>query len=265
MNKLFVLTRIFLLVLGARLAGAAEAPYYRVFRGVKRPDVTQEYFARQLTTVFIPALPAAHAKNGAAAYLPALPPEGHPASIVDEYALVAYESEPVYQAARRTPEGQAYSDLHWTIFDREKSRSDGAVPLHGTLAEETPYDVTGRPVDWQSGHSTFFIGTRHPNLEPAAFSEKLLRHVQDVEQAFRVYGLDGYVIIVTKDKYEAAFQHWPNPEAAGAAFASAPGQAIIAGAREILVPVQWSVVEPFNGEIRPGQAVNVLFERRSVP
>lgn len=238
-----------------------SVPYYRVFRGVIRADVSQSNFMQQLNTVFIPALPLTHAKNGAVAYLPAVPPLNKPASIIDEYALVGYESRAVYEAARQTPEGRQYGDLHWTIFDREKSKSGGAVILGDQIIAETPYDVIEKPVDWQSGYSTFFIGTRHPQLNPETFIQRLYKHVVDVRRAFSTYGLDGYVIVANGD-YEAAFQHWPNKDAAAAAFGSDAGKAIIAEASGILTLLQFSEAAAFNGQLQPGEVTNVRFQRR---
>lgn len=245
-----------------RLGAAASAPYYRFFRGAKRPDLSPQQLREGLSSVFIPALPEAYADKGALAYLPALPPESKPAEIADEFALVAFQSEAAYRAARQTPEGRRYNDLHWTVFDRERTRTGGAVPLAEALAAETPYDVLGKPVDWQSGYSTFYIGLRKAGVTPEDFLKKMREHVAVIRDALAPQGLDGYVMIAGEG-YEAAYLHWPSREAADKAFASAGGRAAVATAAPILDNLMFAPTEPFAGTIQPGQALNVRFERRA--
>ncbi|MEZ0372892.1 MAG: hypothetical protein ACAI44_27620, partial [Candidatus Sericytochromatia bacterium] len=162
-------------------------PLYRVFRGFRRADITHEAFVQDLQTRFIPAVARTHAKNGLVAYLPALPPEPHPPTLPDEVAIILYESEPVYQQAKATPEGQAYSALHWEIFDKQRSRSVTAVSLESTqnrLQADVGYDLMQLPTDWQQGHSTFFIGWRQRGVPVADFLPRLTAHVKHVKTAF---------------------------------------------------------------------------------
>jgi hypothetical protein len=86
---------------GSRVVQGSEsgATYYRVFRGVKRAELSKQEFHKQLEDVFIPALPRIHGDDGLKAYLPALPPETAPAGFPDELAIVAWESEDLYKRA----------------------------------------------------------------------------------------------------------------------------------------------------------------------
>ncbi|MDO8757441.1 MAG: hypothetical protein Q7J64_05480 [Elusimicrobiota bacterium] len=240
---------------------AEPAPYYRFFRGVMRADLSQEEYLARMSSTFIPALPAAYADKGASAYIPAVPPASKTAGIADEFALIAWDSEQVYKAARETPQGRGHAELHWTVFDRERSRSGTTVPLAAELAAETPYDVLGTPVDWQKGYATFYIGLRKPGLSSAEFLKGLHAHVLEIREALVPQGLDGYVFVAGAD-YEAAYLHWPSREAAEAAFASDAGKAAAAGGSAILDHLLFAPAEPFTGKIASGQAVNVLFERK---
>ncbi len=109
---------------------AEPAPYDRFFRGVVRADLSR------MSPTFVSALPAAYADKGASAYLPAVPPTFKPVGIADEFALIAWDSEKACTVARETPEGRGHAELHWTLFDREHSRSGAAIPLATELAAE---------------------------------------------------------------------------------------------------------------------------------
>lgn len=240
---------------------ASSAPYYRVFRGAKRADLSQADYELRLSSSFIPALPATYADKGVLAYLPALPPADKPAAVPDEFALVAWESEKAYQTATRTPEGRRHGDLHWTVFERKASRGTSAVPFRDALAADTAYDVFGKPVDWQTGYSTFYVGLRDPKLSPAQFLEALRKHVIAMRAVLAPRGADGYVFLGTGD-YETAYLHWPSRAAADAAFAAPEVQAAVATGRGVLVDLRYVPTEPFAGQAKAGQALNVRFERR---
>lgn len=246
----------------ARPSSVLSAPYYRVFRGVVRGDISREEYLLKLSTSFIPALPPLYAGKGGLAYIPALPPEVKPAAVADEFALVAFESEEAYRAARATPEGQRYGDLHWTVFDRERTRTGGAVSLGSELVAETPYDVLGKPVDWQTGYASFYIGLRKKGVAPEEFLKKMGEHVRVVAQALAPLGLDGYVMVAGAD-YEAAYLHWPSQKAAEAAFASDASRPVMETGAAILDNLLFVPVEPFTGTIKEGQALNVELKRRS--
>ena len=239
-------------------AKASAAPYYRVFRGARRADLAPEDYVLRLSSSFIPALPATYADKGALAYLAALPPASKPAGLPDEFALVAWKSESAFKAAIQTPAGRRHGDMHWDVFDRALSRGVAAAPFKNDLVAETAYDVLVRPVDWQKGYSTVYVGLRDPKRTPAEFLEGLRKHVVAMRDALAPRGADGYIFVGTDD-YELAFLHWPSRKAADAAFASDPVKAAAATAEGVLVNLQFSPTEPFAGSIKPGQAVNVRF------
>lgn len=242
-------------------AGPA-APYYRVFRGVKRGDVSSGDFLQALGMRFIPAAPQAHAGNGLVAYLPAVTRVD--GSSPDEFAIVVYRSEEAYVKARATPEGKAYSDLHWDLFDRERTRSGKAVPWAGEGNPDQPYDVLNRPVDWQKGYSTFFFGRRKPEVSPEAFVRWLPTHVNRVASAFDSggdSGLRGYVLVFTPD-WEIAYQNWDSEQAMKDAFQREAGRAIVEDASPRMASEQFSAAVPFAGRADAGTAYNVLFKHQ---
>lgn len=245
-------------------AGGTAPHFYRVFRGFRLPAVDRAGFPKILSEKFIPAAPETHAKNGLVGYVPALPPDGAPAGTPDEIAIVAYESEAVYNVARNTEEGKRYGDLHWEFFDRLKTKSHGARPFGRELLEDGPVDVIGCGIDWQAGCTLVFIGQRLASVPADGFLPALTNHVIRARDAFRPLGLDGYIVVSNKDQ-ELAWLHWKSKEKMEAALATEEGKSVAADAATIMSTVFWGEAAPFSGTIGYGQAVNVHFERRTPP
>ena len=238
-------------------------PIYRVFRGMKRADVAKDAFYEDLATRFIPAAPKTHGGKGLVAYLPAVAPATAPAGTPDEIAIVVYASEAVYQERRATPEGKAYGDMHWELFDRPASKSDTAVgwTKNGpALAPNVPVDMFEAPTDWQCGHSVVYVGQRKKDVAPAAFLAKLSQHVARNKATFGPLGMRGYVVVASEDR-EIAWTNWSSKGAMTRAFASEAGKAAVAFGGAFLDTVQWTDAAPFKGAVAPGQAFNVKFPR----
>ncbi|MBC7543364.1 MAG: hypothetical protein H7338_11600 [Candidatus Sericytochromatia bacterium] len=255
---------------GPQAASAVSAPlktgipFFRVFRGVKRADVSATAFLQDLGKRFIPSAPLTHAKNGLVAYLPAVPAAKKASFLPDEYAVIAYESADVYAKAKATPEGQAYSDLHWELFDKAASKSATAVTLEAgaQVQADVAYDLVQRPTDWQKGHTTFFVGVRKAGVAAGAFLPGMTSHVALAKREFTPMGLDGYIIVATPE-YEVAYMHWTDARSADAAMASATGKRVGEDAQRLMSMEQWTPTVPFAGTVKPGQAFNFRFERRS--
>jgi hypothetical protein len=237
-------------------------PLYRVFRGFRKADLSPGQFYAEIQNRFIPAAPSTHAKNGLVAYLPGLSPLRKAADIPDELAIVASESAEVYQKARNTPEGQAYADLHWEVFDKERSKSTSAVPFEATVQSDVGYDVMQSPTDWQKGHSTLFIGLRKADVSAETFLAQLSEHVAQVKKTLGSGVLKGYIVIANEN-YEIAYQNWSSKNAMQRAFSAPQGQALGAEAGRLMNTLQWSEAVPFAGKIGPGQLVNARFQRRA--
>lgn len=262
------------LLLSASIACAWDAPNYRVFRGYRRADVPAADFVRKLGLTFIPAAPQTHQKNGLIAYVPAVLPTTAPAGTPDEIAIVVYESAEVYAVARATPEGKAYSDLHWTLFEeptpKGRTRSHSAVLFDRELEVDEPVDVIKKYVDWQKGHTTVFVGARAEGIPADRFAAEVSQHVAMARDAFQGKGLDGYVAVVHSEEahgamQEIAWMHWTSKEAMEAAFATPEGQRVARDSARLFKVEMWSEAPAFSGSIAPGQSVNVKFAPRPRP
>ncbi len=227
-----------------------RTPFYRVFRGVKKSDLPYAAFRKKLQETFIPSLPRTHGKNGLLAYLPALTPKPRARSIAaDELAIVAYESEETYRAARETPEGRSYAELHWEIFDRNKTKSLSAESFDGTIQLDVAYDVLGNPVDWQKGESWVRMAVRKPGATVSKFLAELSEKVREERERLAAEGLNAY-IVVADGEYAVTYLNFDGssrpPELAGASFSAAHS----------------TKADRWSGAISPGQLVNVMFEPR---
>lgn len=238
---------------------AMAAPYYRFWRGFKRSDMSSHEFKSELAKHFMPATVEINKGKGLLSYLVTIPPRSH-AGIPDELALVRYESEEAYKRQRATPEGQAYGEMHWEVFEKEISKSlVPSVYQAGELLKlETAYDMLGKEVDWQKGYSTVYIGLRKSTIEREDFIDGIRKHVVDVTNALKSQGLQGYIVLMTSE-YEIAYMNWPSQAVATSAFESKEAKAFIKDAQLILSPLQYSEAKNFDGTADDNQFINVRF------
>jgi quinol monooxygenase YgiN len=274
---------IMLLLVSFLTGGTATAqngtPYYRFWRGFKKPDISREAFVQALIDDFMPATVQTHGQEGLMSYMVILPPASAPWNIPDEIALVAYASEDIYKTITTTPHGRAYQIKHGDIFTPKDNPATGALIIPGQsrgsrslvprpFAEISPeefrreaaYDVLSQPVDWQTGHSMFFMGLRKPSLRPDFFWDALYRHIQNVRTAFPAQGLKGYLVLADPN-YEIALLNWESREAMEKALNSPAGQALEKEALGFVDPLLWQQFRAFDGTLQTGDCVNYLFSR----
>lgn len=242
-----------------------SVPYYRFWRGMKLDELKQDAYMEKMSKTFVPAAPKTHAKNGLVSYTVAFPKKNHSAVIPDEIALIAYESKEVYDRAKATPEGQAYSDLHWTVFKKDASRSEVPVVFSDvnpeTLESGKAYDMINKPIDWQSGYTVAFIGERKKSVAREDFLEELTKHVLNARDSFKDHGFDGYLVLGTED-YEIAFIHWESKKAADAVFSRELGKNVADEAARLMDINIWADANEFAGKAEWEKGYNVTFKRR---
>lgn len=236
------------LLISVSALSAPQAHYYRVWQGFMKSDLSMTYdsFLSQLPGFMNKTLDLYqdHLNN----YLVAVSPQHKPDFIPDEFALVALESEDSYKTIRATPEGKAYGDSHWEIFNKENSASvTYTSQIPAILESNKSYDLISKPVDWKSGYTVFFIGVRKESITVNDFLTKLSTHIRDVSQSLASQGLLGYIVIANEN-YEVAYMNWKSKSAMEQAFVTNSGQRVQAQAEEIMTTVQYSTSEKFNGK-----------------
>ena len=242
-------------------ANQSGVPYYRFWQGWKRTDLTSEQFLNRLRS-FMPLTPQTHAKNGLVGYTVGIPPRNSAPWIADEFALVTYQSEAVYQRAKATPEGQKYAAAHWELFQRGPSKS--AVPQRVDPRKRIrvqlgqAYDVLSMPVNWRQGYTTFYFGVRRKGLSNNDFAQGMSQHVELVKRGFYPQGMRGYVILVT-DRYEIAYQNWASEAHFRKAMQSNAAKYIQKQGQPYLKTFMFRPAGPYVREARPNTAINFHF------
>lgn len=154
----------------------------RVFRGHKKADTRRDMFVQRLGQVFMPITIQMERLYGLTAYLPAILPESKDSTIPDEVALVFYRTQECYHEAKRCIGGRAYSELHELAFDMSASHSEFPRLLAADeITPDQPYHLFERSIDWQTGYSRLFVGTRKAGAGSDAFLAgvaKVARQVQ---------------------------------------------------------------------------------------
>lgn len=239
---------LIMILASSMIASAAQAgPYYRFWRGWKKPELSHPAFQEILSKTFVPETVKVGAGNGLLAYLPALP-QPHNSIVPDEIALVVYESKARYDALRATPAGQNYANMHWDVFSREKgSKSLEPVAYTGPLQNLQAVDVLQSSAPWQKGFAVWTISKLNGSPDD---------YLRMVAQRFASKGLASYVVL-SADSYLYEYQLWTSP----AAYASARGL-LFHLAQGVLGFVAGSAARPAalpNAYLRYGEALNLQF------
>jgi len=186
----------------------------RIFRGRKKAGAPRDMFVHLLGHVFMPITVQMQRLYGLTAYLPAiLVPESKDSTMPDEVALVFYRTQECYHEAKRCVGGRAYSELHELAFDMSASRSGFPKLLAADeITPDQPYHLFERSVDWQTGYSRLFVGTRKADAASDAFLAgvaKVARQVQADPQSH-----DAAIFSATSD-WVVWWDHSPSGIATG--------------------------------------------------
>ena len=170
----------------------------RVFRGRKRADTRRDTFVQRLGQVFMPVTVQMQRLYGLTAYLPAVLPESKDSTIPDEVALVFYRTQECYHEAKRSIGGRTYSELHELAFDMSASRSEFPILLAADeIAPDQPYHLFEQSIDWQTGFSRLFVGTRKAGTGSDAFLAGVANVARQVQADPRT--LDAVIFSATSD------------------------------------------------------------------
>lgn len=203
-------------MLGA--VSSEAAPFYRVWRGYKKPEISSEVFNKAIQDVFVEATVENGAGYGLQAYIPALPVPSTKVKLPDEIALVVYESKEKYEAQRATAIGKAYGDLHWEYFTRAPVNPEDPVPEYvsksavpevvtdkiTSLENLKAYDFRGQDADWQKGLTKIRFFER----KEQATDELIL--IQKLQSDYASKAL-AYILLVD-EKYFMTYELWESAD-----------------------------------------------------
>jgi hypothetical protein len=233
----------------------------RVFRGRKKAGVPRDMFVHLLGHVFMPITVQMQRLYGLTAYLPAILPQSKDSTMPDEVALVFYRTRECYHEAKRCVGGRAYSELHELAFDMSASHSGFPKLLAADeIMLDQPYHLFERSVDWQTGYSRLFVGTRKAGAASDAFLAgvaKVARQVQADPQS-----LDAAIFSATSD-WVVWWDHSPTGIATGPVhYLDAMADRVHASAARCL-RVPPNLLEPYAGLSvnAPTDFLNLQFPR----
>jgi len=230
----------------------------RVFRGRKRLALNRQNFLNKLATVFMPMTIQMQRLYGLTAYLPAVPPKNENAVLPDEVALVFYRTQGAYQESKRCVGGRAYSDLHELVFEMAASASDFPELFAGNVIFDQPYHLFNRSVDWQSGSTRLYLGTRLAEVKPDAFAAGIGKIATSLQQSRD--DQDAVIFCASQD-WLVWWEHSPKPVERSFRFDRLSKEAFTKTARLLCVPQ--SLTRPYNGLTvnDSGDFVNFQFAR----
>lgn len=242
------------LIFTSTWANAHQATYFRAWQGFQKSTLSQDQFIKELPT-FMKDTVEIYRERALDNYFVIIPPKNKPAYIPDELALVALTSKEQYQSIRQTPEGQRYSDRHWDIFNKENSKSAEPIDYVAlnpqTLEHNKAYDVIGKPIYWESGHTTAYIGLKKEGLTSSEFLTKLKSHIDLVKRAFEKKGLRGYIILAN-DNYEVAYMNWESKNTMETAFKTSAAELVLNDGNSFLKLLMFENAEPYRVQFGSG-------------
>jgi hypothetical protein len=221
-------------------------------------------FVQRLGEMFMPITVQMQRLNGLTAYLPAVLPESEESTIPDEVALVFYRTQECYHEAKRCIGGRAYSELHEVAFDMSASHSGfPQLLMADEIKLDQPYHLFERSIDWQTGYSRLFVGTRKANAGSDSFLAgvaKVARQVQRTPQSPQ--SLDAAIFSAASD-WVVWWDHSPTGVATGPVqyFDGVANLVYASTARSLRVPP--NLIEPYAGLLLNVRAdfLNLQFPR----
>jgi hypothetical protein len=183
----------------------------RVWRGFRLGSVAPQDFLAALGSVFIPVTAQLQSLHGLTAYLPTVMPLDKPSGVPDEVALVCYRTRKAFDDTELTVPGRACSSLHSTVFGVPPSEGSFPSALAESLKFDMPYYLFADQVDWMTGFTQVFAGSRPAKMTALDFASGLFNFAKDLQQD-RPKGLEGAVLHVTED-WVLYWEHWTNQRA----------------------------------------------------
>jgi len=132
----------------------------RVFHGFRNQTLSEDQYLRVLGQTSMPGAPYMLAPLGLAAYLPGVVVGEQNAEVLNEFAIIAYPSQEVWQhIMNQTLRGRVYNQMHGGVFDLSRSGASFPVFINDlpTIATD-PYYLFNCATDWQLGVTRVFVG-----------------------------------------------------------------------------------------------------------
>jgi ketosteroid isomerase-like protein len=218
---------VFTLLTSSMFAATAHADYVRFWRGVARPDLSQQQLIDGLNRMLFPATgELAKTEAKLLSYQPVISgSEAIAGGVPDEIALIIYRSEQDYRNYRSTAAGMHYGELHWELFRQDASLSLVPQAFAGKVEFERAYEMGASGLNWNVGPAYYQAWVRTPGQTDAQYLSQVRSYLEAV-QRLRPHG---YVALVAKDY--VLENELLSPSGGPSAF----GSLVLSGARRVQI------------------------------
>lgn len=217
-KKLLLLSLFSALFIGSNypISAAETVTFKRFWRGYQKTDLTSFDFLDKINTRIVPATRELFSKpSGLLSYHPVVTNSQAlvPSSLVaEEYAFLQYTDEETYRTFRATPDGVAYTDVHWELFDKDRSKSAIVEPFVGKIENTHAYDLIAKEVDWKKGDTLFSIYVRKSGISDLDYHQSLSNFFSDSRSLATGWGLRASIVLVMPD-HVALYENWKSVKA----------------------------------------------------
>lgn len=196
---------------------AVPANALRVFRGFQNQTLTPDQYRATLGQTFMPGTPYMLAPLGLAAYLPGVIVGVPDPNVPNEFAIIAYPSQDVWQHIMNgTLRGRVYNATHGGVYDPNRSGASFPVALQHlpALATDAYYLFDGS-TDWQTGVTQVFVGAPADSTVAAADFRQVIRTAMEAAgPQLKSMGAD-QCVVMPGDSYVVIWTHFTAPIATG--------------------------------------------------
>lgn len=192
---------------------AVPANALRVFHGFRNQTLAQDQYLAALGQTFMPGTPYMLAPLGLAAYLPGVIIGDPSPDVPNEFAIIAYPSQDVWQHIMNgTLRGRVYNQTHGGVYDLKRSGASFPTTLAHLLPLETdPYYVFDGATDWQTGVTSVFVGAPADSTVTGPEFRKAIRAgVERSIPQLNTIGID-QCVVMPGDGYVVIWSHASGP------------------------------------------------------
>lgn len=240
------------------LVSVAEAtPYYRFWRGHKKPELSSHNFQNGLNTQVIPKTIRLGSGKGMIGYLPAIPSKNGPKGTPEEVALLIFKSKSHYKNYLSSEEGKKLGEIQWSLFRKGLSNSKAPERFKKNVKIGRAYELLKSNHDWSKGHTVLTTRVKRRNSE----SSEYLKSIESLLIGSRSYQDKGLwqMIILVSDELTYAYTLWDSKQSYNRLKKTQAYVNLITKVQSDLALVDEVSLNKNKSRISPGQGLNLKF------
>ncbi|MFT6067724.1 MAG: hypothetical protein ACJAT2_001903 [Bacteriovoracaceae bacterium] len=240
------------------ISSFAEAtPYYRFWRGHKKPEISNSLFQSGLNSQVIPKTIRLGSGNGMIGYLPAIPSSNGPKGTPEEVALIIYKSKAHYKKYLSSEEGKKLGEVQNNYYRKGLSNSKAPQRFLGKVKIGKAYELLQSSHNWSQGHSVLTTRVKRRNSETSEYL-KSIEALLSGSRNYKKRGLQQMIILVS-DELTYAYTLWDSKKSYNRLKKTQGYVNLIAKIQSDLALVDEVSLNKNKGHISPGQGLNLKF------